>query len=142
MSLCYISGYMAGKVEDSRIVLLAEVVAMALALIATFLGGKLINYTNARWWQSLSTIFMVLSFLLTVAIIAGQQLEIGGMKYISTLIFWTMVAMTFMIFDTQFILDGKYVQITVDDSMFASMKLFADFVLLFGLLVKMLGDCE
>lgn len=71
LSLCYISGYMAGKVEDSRIVLLAEVVAMALALIATFLGGKLINYTNARWWQSLSTIFMVLSFLLTVAIIAG-----------------------------------------------------------------------
>ena len=64
------------------------------------------------------------------------------MKYTSTLIFWTMVAMTFMIFDTQWILDGKYVQITVDDSIYASMKLFADFVLLFGLLVKMLGDCE
>lgn len=52
-----------------------------------------------------------------------------------------MVAMIFMIFDTQFILDGKYVQITVDDSIYASMKLFADFVLLFGLLVSMLVDC-
>jgi len=141
-SLVYISGYIASRCEDSRIVLLAEVVAMTLALIAMFLGGKLINYTTARWWQSLTSIFLVLSFLLSVAIIVSQQLEIAAMKYTPTLIFWTMVAMTFMIFDTQWILDGKYVQITVDDYVFASMKLFADFVLLFGLLIKMLGSCD
>lgn len=139
-SLCYMSGFIAAKVEDSRIVLLAEIVAMSLALIGMFLGGKLINMVYSRIWQSLSTIFVVLSFLLTIAILATSQLKIAGMQFTSTLIFWTIAAMAFMIFDTQIILDGRYFQITVDDTIFVSMKLFADFVLLFGLLTSLLMD--
>lgn len=99
-SLCYMSGFIAAKVEDSRIVLLAEIVAMSLALIGMFLGGKLINMVYSRIWQSLSTIFVVLSFLLTIAILATSQLKIAGMQFTSTLIFWTIAAMAFMIFDT------------------------------------------
>jgi len=94
------SGFIAAKVEDSRIVLLAEIVAMSLALIGMFLGGKLINMVYSRIWQSLSTIFVVLSFLLTIAILATSQLKIAGMQFTSTLIFWTIAAMAFMIFDT------------------------------------------
>lgn len=141
-SLVYVVGYVAGKCEDSRKVLLLEIVAMTLALIGMTLGGKLINFTNKRWWQSLTTIFLVLAFLLAVAIYASKRLEIYAMKYTPKLIFWIIFAMGFMIFDTTWILDGKYVQITVHDSVFASVKLFADFVLFFGLLYKMcLGEC-
>ena len=49
-----------------------------------------------------------------------------------------MAGICFFLLDTQLILDGRYHQMDKDDYIFGSMKLFADFVLIFGLL---LGLC-
>jgi FtsH-binding integral membrane protein len=48
-----------------------------------------------------------------------------------------MVVFCFFLMDMQFILDGRYNQMDKDDYIFASMKLFADFVLIFGLILKL-----
>jgi len=78
---------------------------------------------------------LVLSFLLTFVVIASSQLGIGGMPYYPVMVFFLMFAMAFMILDTQLIIHDKYGQIGYDEYVFASMKLFADFVLMFVLLI-------
>jgi len=57
------------------------------------------------------------------------------MQYYSVMVFCIMFAVAFMILDTQLIIHGKYGQIGYDEYVFASMKLFADFVLMFVLLI-------
>jgi len=51
------------------------------------------------------------------------------------------LAFAFLIFDTHLMMNGSsYGLLMVDDYVFASMKLFADFVLVFTVLLKLL-DC-
>lgn len=51
IGLIYISGYMAaGYLHDSRIVLVFNSAALTLALIASVLGDKLIDYNDKRRW--------------------------------------------------------------------------------------------
>ena len=57
------------------------------------------------------------------------------MQYYSLIVFFIMFAVAFMIIDTQLIIHGKYGQIVYDEYVFASMKLFADFILIFVLLI-------
>lgn len=47
-----------------------------------------------------------------------------------------MFGMFFFVIDTQLILDGKYNQMDKDDYVFAAMKIYADFVLIFSLVLK------
>lgn len=44
--------------------------------------------------------------------------------------------MCFFVVDTQFILDGRYNQMDKDDYIFAAMKIYADYCLIFGLMLK------
>jgi len=63
------------------------------------------------------------------------------MQYYSLIVFFIMFAVAFMIIDTQLIIHGMYGQVQVDDYVFASMKLFADFVLIFILALSLLPCC-
>ena len=82
--------------------------------------------------------FVVLSFVLVVVLIVGNYLDLGGLQYKGTMVACIMLSIAFLIFDTQLIIDGRYIDITVDDYVFMSMKLFADFILIFSLILKLL----
>jgi len=115
-------------------VLVAEITALSLAAIGFLLGGKLINYVRVDAWASLGKIFLVLSFLFTIVLVVSS---IIGIQHRLIMAIYIMIAMAFFIMDTQFILDGRYGNVMVEDYVFASMKLFADFVLIFTLLIKL-----
>lgn len=117
---------------------MAECAALSLAIISFFCGGKLINYDASHKLRSLGTMFVVLSFVLVVVLIVGNYLDLGGMQYKGTMVACIMLSIAFLIFDTQLIIDGRYIDITVDDYVFMSMKLFADVVLIFSLILKFL----
>ena len=136
IGLCQVAGYFAAQTIDARIVLVAEITALSLALIAFFSGGRLINYTVGEGVRSLGTMFLVLSFLLVLVLIVSSVLDLGGFQSRFMMAIWITLAMAFFILDTQFIVDSRYVNVTVDDYVFASMKLFADFVLVFSLIIK------
>ena len=48
-----------------------------------------------------------------------------------------MFACVFFLIDTQFIIDGRYAPMGPDDYIFASMKLFADFILILTLVMQL-----
>lgn len=131
IGLCQIAGYFAAQSADARMVVVAEIAALSLAIIAFFCGGKLINYTVGHEVRSLGSMFLVLSFLLIIVLIVSSILDLPGMQSRLILAGWIVLAMAFLILDTQLIIGGYYVDITEDDYVFASMKLFADFVLIF-----------
>ena len=73
---------------------------MTMAVVGTIVGGKMINYVHTNRVRSLLTIFIVISFIVYVAIYTSQQLGIADKPFTYTLIKWTVIAMAFMILDT------------------------------------------
>jgi len=136
ISLCQVAGSIAAQCSDARVVVVAEIATLALAIIAFFCGGKLINYSANERLRSLGSMFLVLSFLLVLVLTISSIFGLGGTQSRAAMAVWIILAMAFFILDTQFIIGGYYVEITVDDHVFASMKLFADFILIFSLLAK------
>lgn len=79
-----------------------------------------------------------MSLVAVTIVIACQALGIG-MKSKWFMGFMLVLIMCFFIFDTHLIVIGMYAPMNSDDYIFASMKLFADFVLIFGIMSKL---CE
>lgn len=45
IGLSYVAGYLAATCFDAQVVLLGEIASISLAILASFFGGKLLNYT-------------------------------------------------------------------------------------------------
>lgn len=85
----------------------------------------------------LGTIVVVI-ILLALCSPYGEALK-GGNGVVMFLCI--MAAFFYMFIDTWAIVTGKYDQmITIEDYIYASCKLFADFVLVFGLIASMFND--
>ena len=108
--------------------LVAEITALSLAIITFLSRGKLLNNTGKK---AAGPNFLILTFLLALVIKVSSILDFDYSQNYYKFVVWILLAMAFLLFDTQFIIDGLYVDITEDDYVFASMKLFADFVLIF-----------
>lgn len=52
------------------------------------------------------------------------------------LITWVILGTMFLVVDTHFIVDGRYMMMNNDDYVLASMKLFADYCLIWIAIVK------
>lgn len=136
-TLCYMMAYRALKTGYDPISMLAWfAVCMILALFGMTLGGWLMKFNHPSSWVNLGSAFLVLGFMLVVTLQTIEYLNLGGMSYKTSLVVWIMVGMFFYIIDIQLILDGRYHQMDKGDYIFASMKLTADFVLFFSLMLK------
>ena len=87
-----------------------------------------------RFGQAFMILGLVLSITMTASVAAGVQGKHS--KLIVT--FSLCLIMAFFAIDMQLIVNGKYGSISKDDSVYASMKLFADFILIFGLISELL----
>lgn len=140
IGLAYVVGFLAAKKggDKANMVLVAEISTIVIAILCTFFGGKLLKLSGAdKKMKAMGSTFLILSIVLATVLIASSVLQIGGMGSKLLLSLVLMLAMGFFIADTQFIINGKYIQIDKDDYIFASMKLFADFILVFTLIMQL-----
>ena len=140
IGLAFCAGFLAAKKDKAKanMVLVAEITTILIAVICTFFGGKLLKMSGAdKKMKSMGSTFLILSIVLATVLIASSVLEIGGMGSKLLLALVLMIAMGFFIADTQFIINGKYGQIGKEDYIFASMKLFADFILVFTIIMQL-----
>lgn len=138
--LTYVVGFMAArkKAESAEIVLVAEIATIIIALLCTFFGGKLLKLSGAdKKMKALGSTFLILSIVLATVLIASSAFGIAGMSNKIILCVVLMLAVAFLIADTQFIINGRYGKIDKDDYIFASMKLFVDFILVFGIIMQL-----
>lgn len=106
--------------------------------MCTFFGGKLLDMTGKKSTASkLGGTFAVLSLVLCVVMIAASALGIAGMKSKLILSLVLVFMVVFFIIDTNLIISGTYSSMTKEDYIYGSMKLFADFVLIFSLLAAL-----
>lgn len=80
--------------------------------------------------------FVFLSFVVVTVLIACQALNIPGSRNKFILCLFLFLMWVFFMLDTHYIVNGLYGKMDPDDYIFASMKLFADFILIFGIMSK------
>lgn len=132
ISLLQIIGYYACKCPDARGVIVVEATLLSLAILAFLCGGKLINYSWSAILRSLGSFFIVLAFLYTVILQTSKYVGFKDGEYKDWLVKRIMFAMSFIIFDTQLVIDARYCDMTEDDFVFMSIKIFGDFVVIFS----------
>lgn len=137
VGLTLVAGFIAAK-RDPKTILAAEIATCTVAIVCTFFGGKLLDMTgNKSTAQKLGGTFAVLSLVLCVVMIAASALGIAGMKSKLVLSLILVVMIVFFIIDTNLIVSGTYSSMTKEDYIYGSMKLFADFILIFSLLAAL-----
>lgn len=81
--------------------------------------------------------FLVLSIILATVLIVATTLGVGGMGSAVGLGFGLVLMTAFFMADTHLILNGQYGPMNKDDYIFASMKLFADFILILTIVMQL-----
>ena len=111
---------------------------MVATLACTLFGGKLIKAVGANKKVSkMGPTVAILGLVLCTVIITCMALGIGGLGNSILLSLLMLLVIGFFIMDIQFIVDGKYGTFTKDDYVLGSMKMFADFVLIFGIIASL-----
>ena len=82
---------------------------------------------------------VVLTLVATATIVTSNYLGIANMDTTPTLVINMMFVFVFFVMDIRFIVSGRYDAFKTDDSLLGSMKLSADFILIFGVLATL---CE
>ena len=137
VGMTLVAGYTAAK-KDTMTILVAEIGTMVATVLCTLFGGRILASTGKTGFVSkLGPVFGIMSLVLVVVLIAAQALNIGGMGNAFILALVLCLVTAFFIIDVQLIVQGQYTAFTKDDYVMASMKLFADFVLIFGILLEM-----
>jgi FtsH-binding integral membrane protein len=75
--------------------------------------------------------------MLATVLIVATTLGVGGMGNAVVLGFVLVLMTAFFMADTTLILNGQYGPMNKDDYIFASMKLFADFILILTLVMQL-----
>jgi FtsH-binding integral membrane protein len=99
-------------------------------------GGYIQKYIDESDYGTAGCyLFLITLAVLFTVIIAAEFLDIASLSLEINMFFTLAFLMFFFMADTQLILGGRYGKISKDEWIFASMKLFADFILIFGLLL-------
>ena len=124
--------------KDTKKILAAEISTMVATLACTLFGGKLVKATGAnKGAKKMGPTVAILGLVLCTVIITCMALGIGGLTNSLILSLLMVLVIGFFIMDIQFIVDGKYGTFTKDDYVLGSMKMFADFVLIFGIIASL-----
>ena len=133
-----VAGFTAAK-KDANTILAAEIGTMVATLICTLFGGRILA-GKGNFISKLGPIFGIMSLVLVTVLITAQALDIGGMGNAVVLALVLCLVVAFFLIDVQLIVQSQYGTFTKDDYVMASMKLFADFVLIFGILLEMCNN--
>lgn len=140
VGLSFVAGYIALRGASAEKVLVAEIATMLIAIICVFFGGKILKGMSMdKATRKLGPTFLVLSLVLATVLICAKVFDLGGAGNVAIMCVCLVLALAFMMVDTKLILDGKYSPMTKDDYIFASMKLYADFILVFTIIMSL---CE
>jgi len=137
VGMTLVAGTIAARMNAKKI-LAAEISTMVATLACTLFGGKLLKATGAKKSASkMGPTVVILGLVLCTVIITCMALGIGGLGNSLILSLLMLLVIGFFILDIQFIVDGKYGTFTKDDYVLGSMKMFADFVLIFGIVASL-----
>jgi len=137
VGMTLVAGTVAARMDTKKI-LAAEISTMVATLACTLFGGKLLKATGAnKGVKKMGPTVAILGLVLCTVIITCMALGIGGLGNSILLSLLMLLVIGFFIMDIQFIVDGKYGTFTKDDYVLGSMKMFADFVLIFGIIASL-----
>ena len=134
----FVAGYISSRGSSAEKVLVAEIATMLIAVICVFAGGRILASMKAdKATKKLGPTFLVLSMVLATVLICAKVFNLGGTRNVAVMAVCLVLAVAFFIIDTKLIIDGKYSPMTKDDYIFASMKLYADFILVFTIIMEL-----
>jgi len=134
----FVAGYISSRGSSAEKVLVAEIATMLIAVICVFAGGRILASMKAdKATKKLGPTFLVLSMVLATVLICAKVFNLGGTRNVAVMAVCLVLAVAFFIVDTKLIIDGKYSPMTKDDYIFASMKLYADFILVFTIIMEL-----
>ena len=109
-----------------------------LAIVCTALGPMILKSSGAdKRLKKLGSGFVVLSIMLATVLVVASTLGVGGMGNALILGLVLVLMVAFFMADTHLILNGMYGPMNKDDYIFASMKLFADFILILTIVMQL-----
>ena len=119
---------------DPKLILFACILTLMLVVLLNIYSCATNSDLKGIWWALLwSTIGITLTSIVIIAIIRDY--------YAFIVLFWLLLIVFafYLIVDTQMIADEKYREISLDDSIIASMMLFIDYVSVLIYLLLILG---
>lgn len=138
IGFAFAAGFIASRGSSAEKVLVVEIATMLIAVICVFAGNAILKSLKADTaTKKLGPTFLVLSMVLATVLICAKVFNLGGTSNVVIMAVLLVLAVAFFIVDTKLIIEGKYSPMTKDDYIFASMKLYADFILVFGLLMEL-----
>ena len=109
-----------------------------LAIVCTALGPMILKSTGGdKSLKKMGSTFLVLSIMLATVLVVATTLGVGGMRNALILGLVLVLMVAFFIADTHLIINGSYGPMNKDDYIFASMKLFADFILILTIVMSL-----
>ena len=137
IGLTYTMGFAAAK-KDPNVMIAGECGALVLAVVCTALGPKILKTTGGdKALKKMGSGFLVLSIILATVLVVATTLGVGGMGNALILGLVLVLMVAFFMADTHLILNGQYGPMNKDDYIFASMKLFADFILILTIVMQL-----
>jgi len=137
IGMTLVVGCIAARMNATKI-LAAEITTLVATLICTFFGGQILKSTKGdKKMKKMGPTFAILGLVLATVMITCMALGIAGLANKVILSVAMVFIMGFFMMDIQFIVEGKYGVYNKDDYVLASMKLFADFILIFGILMSL-----
>ena len=139
--LVLLAGAWAASSENTTTILVVQISTMITCLGIMCLGDRLTPRSNKHktCLRSMFPTLVVLTLVATATIVTSNYLGIGNMDTTPTLVINMMFVFVFFVMDIRFIVSGRYDAFKTDDSLLGSMKLSADFILIFGVLATL---CE
>ena len=133
VGMTLIMGNIAAR-KSAKIILAAEISAMVSTLFCSYFGGRLLRMTGgAKKARLLGPTVAILSLVLATVVITCMALGIGGLYKPLGLSIVMLFFFGFFILDIYLITKGNYGVYQTDEYVFASMKLFADFILILSI---------
>lgn len=138
VSLSYCVGFTVVS-KDFNIVIGAFVMTLVLSLLMAFAGSHLVKIigkkNESKFRQALGPTFGVLATIVVVILLLVNTIVKTNGMVLGLISFAVFI---YMFIDTWLITSGKYDRmINTEDYIYASCKLFADFLLCFGIIVSM-----
>ena len=136
VGMTLLAGTMACRLNATKI-LAIEITTMVATLACTFFGGSFVKSAGVeKEAKKMGPTVAVLGLVLCTVIITCMALGIGGLKNRLVLSLFMLLVIGFFIMDIQFIVKGRYNVFDKDDYVLGSMKMFADFILIFSILAS------
>lgn len=138
VSLTYLAGYLAVK-KSTDLVLAALIGTFCISIVMAFVAGKLLGKAEKKM-AKIGKSTGILGMIVVIGLLLMLVVKDGESGNAVWLILGLFFVFGYMLLDTFAIINGKYSKIvSKEDYIYGSAKLFADFVLIFSLIMTLFG---